>query len=89
MHAFREHGRAVPRILYWFRTPPNVRVGRTALDEDAIRLIEETNPDLTFDWTRMVNAAPGPESAPPRPRDRRQRFDPPQSPREVFARVRG
>jgi hypothetical protein len=39
-----------------------VRVGRSALDEDAIRLLEEYNPDVEFDWTRMLKAPP--ESAP-------------------------
>ena len=45
-----------PRILYWFRTPPGVRVGRAALDEDAIRLIEQSNPGIEFDWTRILKA---------------------------------
>jgi hypothetical protein len=31
-----------------------VRVGRAALDEDAIRLIEEHNPRVEFDWTRIL-----------------------------------
>ena len=35
MYASRDRRRAEPRILYWFRTPPNVRVGRAALDEEA------------------------------------------------------
>jgi hypothetical protein len=46
--------RGQQRILYWFRTPPGVKVGRAPLDEDAIRLIEEHNPDLDFDWTRIL-----------------------------------
>ena len=66
MHAFREHGRGQPRILYWFRTPPNVRVGRAALDEEAIRSIEESHPGLEFDWTRILKPAP-PVEPPPRP----------------------
>lgn len=58
MYAPREgerRGRA--RILYWFRTPPNVRVGRAALDEEAIRTLEASYPGVTFDWTRMLKAA--------------------------------
>ncbi len=62
MHAPR--GRSQPRVLYWFRTPPNVRVGRPALDEDAIRTIEESNPELTFDWPQMLKAQPPPAPAP-------------------------
>lgn len=42
------------RILYWFRTPPGVRVGRAPLDEDAIRLIEEHHPDIRFDWQQIL-----------------------------------
>ena len=52
-----------PRILYWFRTPPGVRVGRAALDEDAIRLIEEHHPDIQFDWPQILNGEE--EPAPP------------------------
>jgi len=71
VHAGRSRrGRARTRILYWFRTPPGVRVGRSALDEDAIRLIEEHNPELTFDWTRILKGGPDPE---PPPQERRQR----------------
>ena len=54
LHGFRSGERAGPRLLYWFRTPPNVRVGRLPLDETAIRAIEESNPELTFDWTKML-----------------------------------
>jgi hypothetical protein len=46
-----------------------VKVGRAALDEDAIRLIEENNPEVDFDWTRILKGEP-PEpprrEAPPR-----------------------
>jgi hypothetical protein len=41
-------------VLYWFRTPPGVKVGRSALDEDAIRLLEELNPEVEFDWTQIL-----------------------------------
>jgi hypothetical protein len=54
MHSFRHRGQPRPRILYCFRTPPNVRVGRAALDEAAIRAIEEHNRDVKFDWTRIL-----------------------------------
>ena len=64
LHGFREGERAGPRLLYWFRTPPNVRVGRLPLDETAIRAIEESNPELTFDWTKMLRVKP---KAPPAP----------------------
>ena len=54
VHADRRRGRSRTRVLYWFRTPPGVRVGRSALDEDAIRHIEEHNPGVAFDWTRIL-----------------------------------
>jgi hypothetical protein len=57
--------------LYWFRTPPGVRVGRSPLDEEAIRLIEEHHPDIRFDWPQILRgeeetepAHPSLESAP-------------------------
>jgi hypothetical protein len=56
----RRRGKSRPRILYWFRTPPGVRVGRSALDESAIRLIEEHNPDVEFDWTRILKGQEAP-----------------------------
>ena len=50
----RGRGKGRSRILYWFRTPPGVRVGRGPLDEEAIRTLEAGNPDLEFDWTRIL-----------------------------------
>jgi hypothetical protein len=66
MHGERRRGRGRPRLLYWFRTPPGVKVGRAALDEEAIRLLEELNPEVEFDWTRILKGE-GAESAPARP----------------------
>jgi hypothetical protein len=54
----RRRGGKGPRILYFFRTPPAIRVGRGAIDEDAIRLIEQHNPDVQFDWPRILKQAP-------------------------------
>jgi hypothetical protein len=67
VHAERKRGKGRSRLLYWFRTPPGVKVGRAALDEDAIRLLEQLNPDVEFDWTRILkgDAAPGEEVRPP------------------------
>jgi hypothetical protein len=42
------------RVLYWYRTPPGVRVGRQPFDEDVQRLLEQQNPDLTFDWETII-----------------------------------
>ncbi len=54
VHTFRRRGKSRSRILYLFRTPANINVGRGALDEEAIRTIEESNPDLSFDWAKML-----------------------------------
>ncbi len=61
LHGSRAGGR--PRILYWFRTPPHVVVGRDALDEEATRAIEASHPGLDFDWSKMRRERPKP---PPR-----------------------
>jgi hypothetical protein len=81
--AGRRRGKARSRILYWFRTPPGVRIGRSALDEDAIRLIEQHNPDVEFDWTRILKGQDGSvEARPPSSQDRRT----PARPRDLPAR---
>jgi hypothetical protein len=61
------------RLLYWFRTPPGVRVGRAPIDETAIRLLEQHNPDVQFDWTRILKAPPAAEGPARRDRDARDR----------------
>lgn len=48
-----QHG-VPPRVLYWYRTAPGVRVGRPALDEDAIRTIEEQHPEVEFNWSEIL-----------------------------------
>jgi hypothetical protein len=50
MHLYREGHRQRSRILYVFRSPGSVRVGRGALDPDVLREIEVQNPDIAFDW---------------------------------------
>jgi hypothetical protein len=52
MHADRPGDR--PRLLYWYRTAPGIVLGRPALDEDAIRTIEEQHPDIDFDWPAIL-----------------------------------
>lgn len=73
VHAVRRRGKSRQRILYWFRTPPNVRVGRAALDEGAIRTLEEQNPEIGFDWTKILEAQRPPAPAEPGGRRRRPR----------------
>jgi hypothetical protein len=42
------------KLLYWFRTPVGARVGRSPLDPDAIRALEESHPDIHFDWPALL-----------------------------------
>lgn len=71
LHTFRGKRGPEPRLLYWFRTPPGARVGRHPLDEEAIRAIEASNPELEFDWEEMLRERPAPR--PPETRRGRQR----------------
>jgi len=69
LHASRRRpGPDQPQLLYWFRSPPHVKIGRAAFDEDAIRLLEEQHPDVEFDWDRILTAKPpaAPEVRDPR-----------------------
>src|SRR6187455_2374096 len=72
LHA--SHPGEEPRVLYWYRTAPGVRVGRPPLDEDAIRAIEERHPEIEFDWPHIIEVgatlAPEVERRPERPRRR-------------------
>ena len=57
-----------PRVLYWYRTAPDVLIGRPALDEDAIRGIEEQHPLIEFDWPAILalrEVMPPEDEAPP------------------------
>ena len=53
MHWFRDGGRQRSKILYVFRTPPGVKVGRDPIDPDVIREIEAQHPDIEFDWRAL------------------------------------
>ena len=59
--------------MYWFRTPPGIRVGRGPLDEDAIRMLEAQNPEVQFDWTRILKAQPPSDPRKAAPGDERER----------------
>jgi hypothetical protein len=47
-------GKSRTRVLYWYRTPPNVRVGRAPFDEEVRRALEQQNPNVTFDWAKIL-----------------------------------
>ena len=50
----KENGRS--RVLYWFRTPPGVKVGRSPFDTTTQRSLEQQYPDVKFDWPQIVAA---------------------------------
>jgi hypothetical protein len=65
---------ARPRVLYWFRTPPGVMVGREPFDESVRRTLEAQYPDVTFDWEKLCKTAiPAPDVEPWRERRRVER----------------
>jgi hypothetical protein len=72
MHWCREGTRQRSRILYVFRTPGGVRVGRDALDPDVLKEIEAHHPDIEFDWNAVFHNQQVIETAtePRRPRKR-------------------
>jgi hypothetical protein len=51
------------KILYWFRTPPGIKVGREPFDAQIRRALEEQNPRVSFDWKKLV-ATPIPPPSP-------------------------
>lgn len=59
-HTFLMHvaGPGEPaRVLYWYRTAPGVRLGRPALDDAAMRWLEEQYPDIDFDWREILDSS--------------------------------
>jgi hypothetical protein len=87
MHAYRPQVSGGPvsgqtRVLYLFRTPGYVKLGRRPLDEEAREALTHTHPDLTFDWNSLGRSLSAPRLEPvversrPEPRQRRQREQP-------------
>ncbi len=50
MHLYRDGQRQRSKILYLFRSPGGVRVGRDPLEPDVLRQIEAQYPDIAFNW---------------------------------------
>lgn len=72
VHSTTRRGRSRSRILYWFRTPPNVKVGRQPFDETLRRALEAQNPDVIFDWQSLIDTPIPPPVEPERWRERRR-----------------
>ena len=74
MDWYREGTRQRSRILYVFRTPGGVRVGRAPLEPEVLRHIQTHHPEIVFDWKavletrQVIDAAPEPR----RPQARRR-----------------
>lgn len=67
---------APTKVLYWYRTAPGLRIGRPALDDAAMRTIEEQHPDIDFDWQYILDMGamtPVEVEAPLPPRKRKPR----------------
>ncbi len=79
MHWYREGNRQRSRILYVFRTPGGIRVGRDPFEPEILRRIENEYPDIDFDWQvvrenqQVVDSTPDPRRA--RPKRRRGEDD--------------
>jgi len=74
MHWYKEGHKQRSRILYVFRSPGGVRVGRAPLEPEILRTIEAQYPDIAFDWKAVVDhqqvVEPAPEMRRPRKRKR-------------------
>jgi hypothetical protein len=64
-------GKTRARVLYWFRTPPGVRVGREPFDAEVRRALEAQNPNVVFDW-RKISETPIPSADADKWRERRR-----------------
>lgn len=75
MHLYRDGQRQRSRILYVFRTPGGVRVGRDPLEPDVLRQIEAQYPDIVFNWQlvresqQLIETAAEPRRRRPRRED--------------------
>jgi hypothetical protein len=64
-------GKTRTRVLYWFRTPPGVKVGRDPFDQATRRALEAQYPAVAFDWKR-ISATPIPSADAEKWRERRR-----------------
>jgi hypothetical protein len=72
VQATNRRGKPVrPRILYWYRTPPGIRLGRTPFDAEVRKTLEAQNPGIVFDW-EVLAATQFPAQEPEYWRERRR-----------------
>src|SRR5687768_9454057 len=82
MHWYREGTRQRSRILYVFRSPGGVRVGRESLEPEILRDIEANYPDIAFDWKAVLDNKQIVETAPEMRRPRKRRRSEEEAPAE-------
>jgi len=64
IHTDDRGGRSSPaRMLYWFRSPPGVKVGREPFDEGVRQALEAAYPTVAFDWKRIASTPMPPQEA--------------------------
>jgi hypothetical protein len=86
MHAYRgTNGGQRGRVLYLFRSPSHVHLGRRALDTEVMEALEHTHPDLNFDWASLVRdpalrSSTSDEDVRPTPRRQQSRPQAPAAP---------
>jgi len=87
MHTYRPaSGPQRNRVLYLFRSPSNLKLGRHAMDAEVMEALEHTHPDLTFDWLALqrdqgaarIEARERSRAVPPPPPQRRPQTRPSQ-----------
>jgi hypothetical protein len=62
VHTSARRGKpARARTLYWYRTPPGVRVGREPFDEQVRQALESQYPDIRFEWDKLRVLPPAPQ----------------------------
>jgi hypothetical protein len=71
VHQTTRRGKSRTRVLYFYRTPPDVRVGREPFDPHMRREIEAKYPDIVFDWKAIVET-PIPSAETEKWRERRR-----------------
>jgi hypothetical protein len=55
-------GKGRPRLLFWFRTPPQMKLGRAPFSDEVRARVEAQNPGVFFDWARiMATPIPSPD----------------------------
>jgi hypothetical protein len=64
-------GQSKPRVLYAFRTPPNIKVGRDPFDDETRKELEAANPGVGFNW-RQIKETPIPSADAEMWRERRR-----------------